>query len=132
MGGQGYVSRAAYKLEQLAQKYPFLQPGKVVVDLGAAPGGWSQAVLRQCPDVRLFSLDILPLQFTSPHITFIQGDFTTLAVHEQLTQNILDNTCNLDTKVDVILSDMMGMLLSCKINISKHVWSAYSRCTGLS
>ena len=112
------MSRSAYKLEQLAFKYPFLQPGRVIVDLGAAPGGWSQAILHQCPDVRLFSLDILPLSFSSPRVTFVHGDFTGPRVREQLSQRILQDTCSVDTKVDVVLSDMMGVLSNSYIKIA--------------
>lgn len=87
-----------------------MQPRRVIVDLGAAPGGWSQVVLHQCPDVWLFSLDLLPMGFSSPRVRFIQGDFSTQKVREHLSQRIFEDTGSSDTKVDVVLSDMMGML----------------------
>lgn len=99
--GTGYVSRSAYKLVQLSTKYPFFQPGRVVVDLGAAPGGWSQAVLQQCPEARVYALDLLPLQTSLPNLTFMRGDFRDTQVRTSLSSLIGQD-------VDVVLSDMMG------------------------
>lgn len=102
--GTGYVSRSAYKLVQLSTKYPFFQPGRVVVDLGAAPGGWSQAVLQQCPKARVYALDLLPLQTSLPNLTFMRGDFRDTQVRTSLSSLIGQD-------VDVVLSDMMAKYL---------------------
>lgn len=99
--GTGYVSRSAYKLQQLSQKYPFLQPGRAIVDLGAAPGGWSQAVVRQCPNSQVYALDLLPLQISEPNVVFLRGDFMNQQVRSDLTSLV-------SRKVDVVLSDMMA------------------------
>ncbi len=69
---EGYRSRAAYKLLEIDERDHLLKPGRVVVDLGATPGGWSQvAVAKGC---RVIGLDLLPLQ-PIPGVEFIQGDF---------------------------------------------------------
>ena len=99
--GSGYVSRSAYKLQQLNQKYPFLQPGRAIVDLGAAPGGWSQAVVRQCPNSQVYALDLLPLQISEPNVVFLRGDFMNQQVRSDLASLV-------SRKVDVVLSDMMA------------------------
>lgn len=96
----GYVSRAAYKLQEIQEQDPILKPGMTVVDLGAAPGGWSQVASEMVgPKGRVIALDILPLE-VSGDIIFIQGDFTEEAILQQLL-DVLDGQ-----KVDVVLSDM--------------------------
>ena len=71
----GYRSRAVYKLDEIQQKDRILRPGSVVVDLGAAPGGWSQYAAQQLGDKgRIIALDILPME-PLPGVEFLQGDF---------------------------------------------------------
>lgn len=97
---EGLRSRAAFKLEQLLERDKLLRPGMTVVDLGAAPGGWSQLVRRELGEAgRIVALDILPMQGIGG-VEFIQGDFREAAVLEQLEQ-MLDGA-----KVDLVLSDM--------------------------
>ena len=72
---EGYRSRAVYKLDEIQQKDRILRPGSVVVDLGAAPGGWSQYAAQQLGDKgRIIALDILPME-PLPGVEFLQGDF---------------------------------------------------------
>ena len=72
---EGYRSRAVYKLDEIQQKDRILRPGSVVVDLGAAPGGWSQYAAQQLGDKgRIVALDILPME-SLPGVEFLQGDF---------------------------------------------------------
>ena len=72
---EGYRSRAVYKLDEIQQKDHILRPGSVVVDLGAAPGGWSQYAAQQLGDKgRIIALDILPME-PLPGVEFLQGDF---------------------------------------------------------
>jgi 23S rRNA (uridine2552-2'-O)-methyltransferase len=97
---EGYRSRAAYKLLEIQQKDRILQPGLTVVDLGAAPGGWSQ-VAQQLTGTQgqVIALDILAMD-PLPGVTFIQGDFRegeTLERLRELLQNQL---------VDLVISDM--------------------------
>lgn len=97
---EGYRSRAAFKLLELQEKDRLFSPGQVVVDLGAAPGGWSQAAGKLVGGSgRVFALDILPMD-ALPGVDFIQGDFREDASVEQL-RALLDGR-----PVDLVISDM--------------------------
>ena len=102
---EGFRSRAAYKLSEIADKDRLLRPGMVVVDLGAAPGSWTQVVRKRLsrPDGslngRIVALDILPME-PLPDVEFIQGDFHDEAVERQLVERLGGTT------VDLVLSDM--------------------------
>ncbi len=97
---EGWRSRAAFKLAELIERDRLLQPGRVVVDLGAAPGGWSQMVREKLGDTgRVLALDILPMQPIAG-VDFIEGDFREEAVLQQL-QDLLG-----DDRVDLVLSDL--------------------------
>lgn len=97
---EGWRSRAVYKLIEMQERDRILRPGQVVVDLGAAPGGWSQYAAGVIGDTgRLFALDILPMD-SFAGVDFIQGDFTEEAVFEQLLERLEGRA------VDVVLSDM--------------------------
>lgn len=96
----GYRSRSSYKLIEINEKDKLFQSGSIVMDLGSAPGGWSQIVAPQVGEKgRIISSDILPMDGLAG-VTFIQGDFTEAAVYDQI---IL--TLNND-KVDAVVSDM--------------------------
>jgi 23S rRNA (uridine2552-2'-O)-methyltransferase len=99
----GYRSRAAYKLEEIADKYGFLKPGAVVVDLGAAPGGWSQVAARRvkAEDGRgaVVALDILPFDPIPGAITF-QQDFSEREAETRLLEALGGR------RADAVLSDM--------------------------
>lgn len=95
----GYRARAAYKLIELDQRDRFLRPGQRVVDLGAAPGSWSQvAIERVGSNGRVIATDILPMD-PIPGVDFLQGDFREADVLEQLEQRV-------GKRVDLVLSDM--------------------------
>jgi 23S rRNA (uridine2552-2'-O)-methyltransferase len=97
---EGYRSRAVYKLEELDQRDHLLKPGISIVDLGAAPGGWSQYAQRKLGErARIVALDVLPMD-PLPGVTFIQGDFRDPPVLEALEAAVGA------TKVDLVLSDM--------------------------
>jgi 23S rRNA (uridine2552-2'-O)-methyltransferase len=97
---EGYRSRAVYKLIEIQQKDRVLKPGMTVIDLGAAPGGWSQyAVTVLGSKGRMIALDILPIE-PLPGIEFIQGDFRENEVLHQLLQSLGDSGA------DLVLSDM--------------------------
>ena len=97
---EGMRSRAAYKLEELLERDLVLRPGMVVVDLGAAPGGWSQVAQDWLKGRgRVVALGILPMD-PLPGVEFIEGDFTDDAVLTQLKERLGD------AKVDLVLSDM--------------------------
>ncbi|MDM7321993.1 MAG: 23S rRNA (uridine(2552)-2'-O)-methyltransferase RlmE [Gammaproteobacteria bacterium] len=97
---EGWRSRAVYKLIEIQERDRILRPRQVVVDLGAAPGGWSQYAAGVIGDQgHLFALDILPMD-SFVGVDFIQGDFTEEVVFERLLAR-LDGR-----QVDVVLSDM--------------------------
>ena len=97
---EGLRSRAAYKLEELIERDRLLKPGMNIVDLGAAPGGWSQLVAQALGGKgRIVALDILPMASLGG-VEFLQGDFREDAVLEQL-ERTLDNN-----PIDLVLSDM--------------------------
>ena len=97
---EGWRSRAVYKLEQIDQKERLLRPDMIVIDLGAAPGGWSQYVsVRLKERVRLIALDLLEMDFL-PAVEFIQGDFTEDEVFSRLLESLGDS------KADLVMSDM--------------------------
>ncbi len=97
---EGYRSRAAYKLIEIAERDHLLAPGMTIVDLGAAPGGWSQAASERLgSNGRVIAVDfreMLPL----PGVTFIHGDFTEASVLAQLEETL--GKC----PVDLVISDM--------------------------
>ncbi len=97
---EGWRSRAAFKLEELLDRDKLLKPGMLVVDLGAAPGGWSQMVRRRMGESgRVLALDILPMQGLGG-VEFLQGDFREAEVLQQF-EALLDGA-----RVDLVLSDM--------------------------
>jgi len=97
---EGWRSRAVYKLEELIERDRLLRAGMVVVDLGAAPGGWSQMVRARLGEKgRIFALDILPMQGIAG-VDFIEGDFREESVLKMLEKH-LDGA-----PVDLVLSDM--------------------------
>ncbi|OCT34476.1 23S rRNA (uridine(2552)-2'-O)-methyltransferase RlmE [Pseudomonas putida] len=96
----GYRSRASYKLLEIQEKDRLIRPGMSVIDLGAAPGGWSQVTSRLIGGQgRLIASDILEMD-SIPDVTFIQGDFTQDSVLEQILQAVGDS------HVDLVISDM--------------------------
>jgi 23S rRNA (uridine2552-2'-O)-methyltransferase len=97
---EGWRSRAVYKLQQIDRKEKLLKPGIVCVDLGAAPGGWSQYVVETLGDkARVIALDLLPMD-ALPYVEFIQGDFREDDVLEELESRLGD------TQADLVMSDM--------------------------
>ena len=96
----GYRSRAVYKLMELQKKHGVIKKGMKIVDLGAAPGGWSQYCAEIVGDAgRVVASDILAIDPLA-HVEFVQGDFREEAVLEQILQQ-LDST-----KTDLVISDM--------------------------
>lgn len=110
---EGYRARAAYKLKEIDEVYRLFRPGQVVVDLGAAPGAWSQYLRRRFApraagaggaavgelDGTLLALDILPME-PIEGVQFLQGDFREEAVLQQLEAALAGQP------VDVVVSDM--------------------------
>lgn len=96
----GYRTRASYKLIELDEKDKLLKPGMTVIDLGAAPGGWSQVVTRRLNGSGvIIASDILPMD-PIEDVNFIQGDFTEESVFDELMA-VVDGR-----PVDLVISDM--------------------------
>jgi len=97
---EGFRSRAAYKLMEIDERDHLLKPGMVVVDLGAAPGSWSQVAMKRVGGSgKVLALDLLAVE-TLPGVEFIQGDFQDDAVLADLESRLGG------LPVDVVLSDM--------------------------
>jgi len=101
---EGYRARAAYKLKEIDEALGLVRPGITVVDLGAAPGAWSQYLRRRLASQgalagRIVALDILPMAPVED-VTFIQGDFREAAVLARLAQEIGG------APLDLVVSDM--------------------------
>lgn len=97
---EGYRSRAVYKLQEIQERDRLLKPGITVVDLGAAPGGWSQYAIKLVGDKgAVIAMDILPMDGIAG-VDFLQGDFREETVLAQLRERLGNR------KVDLILSDM--------------------------
>ena len=103
---RGYRSRAAFKLLEINKKFNILHG--VAIDLGAAPGGWSQIATKFCQKV--YAIDLLDME-DLPKVEFIKGDFTNNQIIEKLRNN-----CG---KVDVVLSDMAPN--TCGIKSADHL-----------
>lgn len=136
---EGYRARAAYKLKEIDETLGLIRPGDVVVDLGSAPGAWSQYVRRRLSpqgaasgalDGKIVALDMLPMDPVEG-VQFIQGDFREEAVLAQLQQVLTDQGVD---KVDVVISDMapnlsgigaadaarIGLLIELAVDFSVH------------
>jgi 23S rRNA (uridine2552-2'-O)-methyltransferase len=97
---EGYRSRAAYKLIEIAERDRLLAPGMIVVDLGAAPGGWSQVAAEKLGGRgKVIALDLLEMA-PLPGVTFIQGDFREPLVLAELKKNLGNRA------PDLVISDM--------------------------
>ena len=96
---EGFRSRAAYKLAEIDDKYRLLKPGLRVVDLGAAPGGWSEVAAQRVGAAgRVVALDILDMK-PVPGVEFLRLDFLDVAAPDRLNETVGGNA-------DVVLSDM--------------------------
>ncbi len=97
---EGFRSRAVYKLQEIQDRDRILRPGWVVIDLGAAPGGWSQfAARRVAPGGVVIALDVLAME-PLPGVEFIQGDFREPQPLEALRERLGAR------RADLVMSDM--------------------------
>ncbi len=102
---EGYRSRAAYKLLELHQRFRILKPGDLVVDLGAAPGGWLQVAAKLVgAKGRVLGIDLQAIApFREPNIILLEGDVTTPQVQEKV-RTIMEG------QVDCVISDLAPRL----------------------
>ena len=94
----GYRARSAYKLIEIDEKFKIFKGGMSIIDIGAAPGSWSQYALKASKSGKLISIDLKKMEPIGNSIQ-IQGDFTEEKTQEEITKNI-------NSKVDVVMSDM--------------------------
>ena len=94
----GYRARSAYKLIEIDEKFKIFKGGLSVIDIGAAPGSWSQYALKVAKSGKLISIDLKKMEPIGNSVQ-IQGDFTEEKTQEEIKNNIKD-------KVDVVMSDM--------------------------
>jgi len=96
----GYRARSVYKLLEIQERYKIIKPNMTVVDLGAAPGGWSELLVKLVKPIgKVIAVDILPIKPIAG-VEIIQGDFT----HEEVTKALLAR--GLAQNTDAVLSDM--------------------------
>ncbi len=110
---EGYRSRAAFKFIEIDEKYKILKPGQIVIDLGAAPGGWTQVIADKVSHKgKVISLDLQDIDpFSNPNVLIIKGDFEDEAIQQQLSQHI--------ELANVIVSDMAAA--ACGIPAVDHI-----------
>ena len=95
---EGYRSRAVYKLQEIQTKFKVINNGMSIVDLGAAPGSWSEFISRKFKNIKLVAIDLNELDKIE-NVTHIKGDFT-----DEITQKKIEK--NFDEKIDLVVSDM--------------------------
>lgn len=113
---EGYRSRSAYKLIELDERFGFLRGVRFVVDLGIAPGGWSQVVRKQCPKAAVVGIDLLPVD-PIPGVTILEMDF----MLDEAPGLLIDA---LGSAPDLVLSDMAA-------NTVGHTQTDHLRTMGL-
>lgn len=99
----GYRSRAAFKLIEIDEKYKILKKGKIVVDLGAAPGGWSQVAVAKVGAGNVVAIDLLEMD-AIPGVKFIQQDFLTEDAPQKIIELLQEQTRR--DRCDIVISDM--------------------------
>ncbi len=94
----GYRARSAYKLIEIDEKFKIFKGGLSIIDIGAAPGSWSQYAFKAAKSGKLISIDLKKMEPIGNSVQ-IQGDFTEEKTQEEIKKNI-------NSKVDVVMSDM--------------------------
>ena len=95
---EGYRSRAVYKLQEIQTKFKVINNGMSIVDLGAAPGSWSEFISRKFKNIKLVAIDLKELDKIE-NVTHIKGDFTDEIIQKKIEKNF-------DEKIDLVVSDM--------------------------
>jgi 23S rRNA (uridine2552-2'-O)-methyltransferase len=102
---EGYRSRAIYKLIEIDKKDRLVKPGMTIIDLGAAPGGWSEYCVKKLgKNGTMVALDILPME-PIDGVTIIEGDFREDAVFDEL-MSVMNDAGKDQQKADLVISDM--------------------------
>ena len=95
---EGYRSRAVYKLQEIQTKFKVINNGMSIVDLGAAPGSWSEFISRKFKNIKLVAIDLKELDKIE-NVIHIKGDFTDEIIQKKIERNF-------DEKIDLVVSDM--------------------------
>ena len=95
---EGYRSRAAYKIQEIDNKFKIFKNGYSIIDLGAAPGSWSQFIIKNYKNTKIVAVDLKHIEKLA-NVFLIKGDFTDTIFQQKIRSNFND-------KVDVIISDM--------------------------
>ena len=90
----GYINRAAFKLEEIEQKYKIIENSKEILELGSSPGGWTQVILNYNSKTNITCIDLLDMKINNQSIAFYREDF------------LKYNFTNLKNKFDLVLSDV--------------------------
>lgn len=102
---EGWRSRAAFKIIEIDEKFKIFKKGKIVVDLGAAPGGWSQYAVKKVGEGKVIAIDLLKID-SLPGVNFFVGDFMTQEAPEKIINLLKEIPYNKHGKCDVVMSDM--------------------------
>lgn len=97
---ENYLARSAFKLEEIDQRYKILKGDSSVLDLGCAPGSWSQYLLRKMKAGKVVGVDLTPVDLKDPRFTFIHGDILLLNF-EQIAKEL-----GFEIPFDLVVSDM--------------------------
>ena len=90
----GYINRAAFKLEEIEQKYKIIEHSREILELGSSPGGWTQVILNYNRKTNITCVDLLDMKINNQRISFFKEDF------------LKYNFTNLKNKFDLVLSDV--------------------------
>lgn len=102
---EGWRSRAAFKIIEIDEKFKLFKKGKIVVDLGAAPGGWSQYAVKKVGEGNVVAIDLLAID-SIPGVSFFVGDFMTEEAPQKIIELLKTIPYNKSGFCDVVMSDM--------------------------
>ncbi len=98
---ENFAARSVFKLQEIDQRFHILKPGQKILDLGAAPGSWSQFASKKVgPKGRVLGIDLQPIKLTLPNAVFIQADMRQLDLGKTMEEN------GISPPFDIVLSDM--------------------------
>lgn len=119
----GYISRAAYKLIEIQERFKLIQKSHNIIELGSSPGGWSQVLTTILHTGKIFAIDLLPMKFVNHKISFIQGDFlndsekiiekinfysnNSASSQNEHEENIDQNLLSLDEKIFLLKANLI-------------------------
>lgn len=108
---ENYAARSVFKIEEIDERFRILKPGYKVLDLGAAPGSWSQFVSKKVgPQGRILGIDIQPIKITLPNAQFITADMRDLNLEQVMKEH------GIEPPFDVVLSDMAPKTIGVRLN----------------